>query len=161
MSNCICDITVPEAKTMLMRLIGFDFLHSQVGPENAIFTLRAKGIDSLEGPLIEWIVKGNSGLLIISEPITLLDFWKLPDDIYIDRDREDAERQIMDDYLCFLEHLEQEAYISSSRCSLDIKVDRSNSPRIYTFLGNNRTDDDFVTAILAMDELLPRIMVTA
>lgn len=163
MSKTIRDLTATDCKILLMTFTGYEFLYSTSGPENALFTLRAQGTDKVETPCLEWVTKSNSGILLISEPITRFDLWKIPDDIYTDNslDRDEAERQIMDDFSAFIEDLEQAAYVASGKFGVNIKLEKSDNPRIYIFIGNSKTEEDLVGAIKAMDYLLPQLLATA
>lgn len=162
MSKYIRDMISYDCRSLLKNLTGLDFIFSQSGPERAQFTLRAQGVDDMESHQIEWLVKCNSGILLISEPITKMDFWNIPEDMYTDTlDRHEAERQIREDYSCFIEDLEQAVYAASGKLGVNIKLDKSEEPRVFVFLGNNKTDDDLINSISAMDYLLPQLLATA
>ncbi len=155
----IRDMNSYDCKSLLKNLTGFDFLFSHEGPENAQFTLRAQEIENTETHQIEWVVKCHSGILIISEPITRLNFWNIPDDVNLESiDKHEVERHIMDDYSCFIEDLEQAVYAASGKYGVNVRLDKSEEPRVFIFLGNNKTDDDFINSVSMLDHLLPQLL---
>lgn len=162
MPRIISQLNSFDFKSLLKSLTGIDFAHSNDGPQNALFTIRAQGIENIENPCLEWCVKSNTGILLITEPITRLSFWKLPDDISMGTlNRNEAERQIIEDFTYYLESIEQAAYVASSRYGISIKMDRSNDPRLFIFIGNHKSEDDFITAVSTIDNLLPQLLATA
>ncbi len=162
MTRTIAQMNSFDIKSLLKSLTGINFVYCSDGPDTAEFTLKAENINSIEIPCLEWCVKNKSGLLFITEPVTRRSYWQLPDDLgFGDMSREEAEKQIMDDFVYYLEQIEQTAYVASNQYGIRIRMERSNEPRLFVFIGNHKTDDDFVTAISALDQLLPQLPATA
>lgn len=162
MSREIPNMNSLDIKGLLKSLTGLDFLHDSNGPENALFTLKAQGIEHLDTPCLEWCVKSSSGILLITEPVTRFSFWQIPEDVGIGNIHlEDVEHQILEDFTGYLESIEQAAYVASSRYGITIKVERSSEPRLFVFVGNNKSEDDFISAVSVLDSLLPQLLATA
>ena len=162
MSRLISNLDSLDIKGLLKSLTGLDFLHNNNGPQNALFTLKAQGIEHLQNPCLEWCTKNNSGILLITEPITRFSFWQLPEDMGIENMHlEDIEHQIVEDFTSYIESVEQAAYVASSRYGITIKMERSNEPRLFIYLGSQKVEDDFITAVSVLDDLLPQLMATA
>lgn len=144
-----------DFKYLLKHQSRLDFIDTQ-GPDSAQFSLVAHDIENLENLCIQWCIKTNSGILLVSEPITRWDYYNFSQEVLSDPD--DLDKQILDEFKYYLESLEQAAYVASGRYNVNIKLEHGNEPRFYIFLNNSRSADDFINAIHAMDYLLPQLM---
>ncbi len=156
MSSIIKDLKSPDIQSVLKELTGISFQYSPQRPQNSIFCLEACTGD-INSPHLQWAVKNNSGLLLMTDEITTSSFWRLPDDL-LGFDREDAFRELQQEYDAYIENIENFLYEVNYNYDTTIKLDKSEEPRLYVYLSNHQTKNDLTNALYALEILLPQLV---
>jgi hypothetical protein len=156
------ELSSTDVRMILKRITGRDFTYSNERPEDSVFTLRDHNISYIESLSIEWCLKNPAGILLLSEPITRVSFWNLPEDIELaDMARDEVLEEIADQYKHYLESLAQGVYLTNSKYGTKIKQEGDKEPRLVAFLGNHTPEQAFITTASAMYALLPRLQMSA
>jgi len=162
MQQEVGNLSALDVRLHLKRITGHEFTYSNDRPEDAVFTLRDYNIKNIENLSIEWCLKNSHGILLISEPITRVGFWNLPDDIELaDMIRDEALEELADQYNHYLESIAQGVYLTNSKYETKILMEGDREPRLVAFLSNHAPEEAFISTVSAMNSLLPRLQLSA
>ena len=156
------DLSSTEARLILKRITGQDFIYSNERPEDAVFALRDHNINYIESLAIEWCVRNRNGVLLISEPITRLSYWNLPEDIELgDLAKDEAMEELAGQYDQYLQAIAQGVYLANSKYGTKIQVEGEKEPRLIAFLDNHAAQQAFITTASVLYNLLPKLQMSA
>lgn len=153
------DLSSTDVREILRRTTAQDFAFSNERPEDCIFALRDYNVKSVDSICIEYAVKNTNGILIMTEPVTRLDFYRIPEDARLsDMARDEAIKDIMSQYQEFLQDVYQDVYMFNSKFRTNIKMEENVAePRLFLFVSNSRDADVFITSVAVLEQLLPRL----
>lgn len=162
MPNEVGNLNAVEIRHILKRITGQDFVYSSDKPDDAVFALRDHNITQIESLCLEWAVKSYAGILLISEPVTRRSFWNLPEDVEFGQmAMEDALNELQDQYNQFLQAIAQSVYVANGKYGTNIKVEGESEPRLIVFLNNHQSEEKLIATVAAMENLLPKLQMSA